>query len=134
MRKELIELADTLVNALKKEGIVIQRYDSYSSNSIYLKLDYGVAYSIRISDHPGKQYLRYRYNIGTDIAEYSEYLGEVTRYFYNISDYDKLLDRILLERSKKLEEYGENTYKKFMLLDRNSNKNKKGFWAQARLV
>ncbi|MBM7715323.1 hypothetical protein JOC94_002310 [Bacillus thermophilus] len=54
-QKELQETADYIIARLKKKGIVIQRYDSYSTNSIYLKLDYGVSNSVRISDHKGKK-------------------------------------------------------------------------------
>lgn len=134
MRKELVVLADMLTKVLKDEGIVIQRYDSYSSNSVYLKLDYGVSYSIRISDHPGKSYLKYRYNIGIDIPEYIEDLDDSKpRYYYNIADYEKMLDRILSERMSKIEKYGMSKYQKFMKSNRRSSKNI-GFWSRARIV
>lgn len=31
--------------------VVIHRLDAYSTNSIYLKFDYGIVNSLRISDH-----------------------------------------------------------------------------------
>lgn len=43
--------------------VLIHRYDAYSTNSVYLKFDYGVANSLRIADHAGKEYLSYRFNI-----------------------------------------------------------------------
>ena len=54
MRNELDNLADYIAKRLISEGFTVQRYNAYTTNSIYLKLDYGVCNSIRISDHPGK--------------------------------------------------------------------------------
>ena len=61
------EIADYLSEELKNNGFTVHRYDGFSTKSIYLKLDYGVCNSIRISDHNGKKYLKYRYNIGEGI-------------------------------------------------------------------
>ncbi|WP_181879268.1 hypothetical protein [Levilactobacillus brevis] len=47
----------------QSQGIKVMRYDAYSTNSVYLKLDYGLLYTLRISDHPGKRYLAYRFNV-----------------------------------------------------------------------
>ena len=65
----LKDLADEICTRLLKEGFIIYRYDAYSSNSVYLKLDFGVSHSIRISDHEGKRHLHYRYNIGSHIKK-----------------------------------------------------------------
>ena len=70
MKRELTALADFITGQLIREGFVVQRYDSCTSDSIYLKLDYGVCNSIRISDHQGKKHLKYRYNIGPFVKEY----------------------------------------------------------------
>lgn len=52
------ELADYLCKRLIAEGFAVQRYDAYKTDSIYLKLDFGVCNSIWISDHLGKRYLK----------------------------------------------------------------------------
>ena len=63
-KKETIKkIADDISRSLLEEGFDILRYDSYSSNSVYLKIDFGVCHTIRISDHPGKKHLHYRYNV-----------------------------------------------------------------------
>lgn len=31
--------------------VLIHRYDAYSTNSVYLKFDYGLGNSLRLSDH-----------------------------------------------------------------------------------
>lgn len=56
-------IADSLTHTLSQAGFTIQRYDASTTDSIYLKLDYGVGNSIRISNHTGKKHLNYRYNI-----------------------------------------------------------------------
>lgn len=54
----ITQVADTLCRRLLSAGFIVHRYDAYSTNSIYLKLDCGVCNSIRISDHTGKSYLK----------------------------------------------------------------------------
>lgn len=60
---KLEEVAKILQRVLLRNGFIIHRYDAYSTNSIYLKLDYGAMNSIRISDHAGKKHLKYKYNV-----------------------------------------------------------------------
>ena len=63
-------IAAAVIDKLKGK-VIIHRYDSFSTNSIYLKFDYGVANSLRISDHDGKKYLKYRFNILQSMASKS---------------------------------------------------------------
>lgn len=44
------KIADSLQRSLINNGFVVQRYNAYSTDNIYLKLDYGVCNSIRVSD------------------------------------------------------------------------------------
>lgn len=83
MRAELNSLAERIISELK-DKVVIHRYDAYSTNSIYLKFDYGVANSLRISDHPGKRHLRYRFNLMAEQAGTPHYVvmnGEFPMHF-----------------------------------------------------
>ena len=59
------DLATEVAQKLVEAGFVVHRYNAYSTQSVYLKLDYGVANSIRISDHKGKEKLSYRYRAQT---------------------------------------------------------------------
>jgi hypothetical protein len=54
--REISAIADAVIKELTAAGFVIQRYDAFSTNSIYLKLDYGLCNSIRISDHRQKAF------------------------------------------------------------------------------
>lgn len=60
------DVTNYLVSQLLDMGFIVHRYDTYSTSSIYLKLDYGVCCGIRIADHPGKKKYCYRFNVIKD--------------------------------------------------------------------
>ena len=133
--KELMKLADTIIKRLKAEGYYLLRYDAYSTDSIYLKLDFGVCNSIRIANHPGKEHLSYRYNIGGYIDRYRCQTGQYQMEFYPISDLVQMLDSIRKNRADKLYRYGREGYERLMLKNSAENaQNTKGFWAKAKTV
>lgn len=129
------ELADYLCEKLIAEGFTVQRYDAYKTNSIYLKLDFGVCNSIRISDHPGKRYLKYRYNIGPFIKKHLyENKGGFPRLYYCQDQAKLLVEQILRDRKSKFEKYGVYRYQKFMQEKKLKNGQNKGFWQRAWIV
>lgn len=133
MNKQLTDIAEEVIQTLKAKGFTIHRYDAYSSNSIYLKLDYGVCNSIRISDHKGKRYLKYRYNL---ILNGSVQLlqDKYPRYYYNQHSVQGMIKRIISDRDQKIEKYGQVAYNNFMQQNNQQSADKKGFWTQAKLV
>ena len=60
------QIAEILIVKLKELGFIVHRYDAYSTDSIYLKLDFGVCCGIRISNHNGKKKYHYRFNVIKD--------------------------------------------------------------------
>lgn len=133
MEKQLNDIADIIIATLKKNGFSIHRYDAYSTNSIYLKLDYGVCNSIRISDHIGKQHLKYRYNV--IINGKNEFVQDkYPRYYYNQDSLNELLSKIILDREQKVSKYGPVAYDRYMRQNNQQSHDKKGFWAQAKLI
>ena len=63
--------------------VLIHRYDAYSTNSVYLKFDYGLGNSLRLSDHTGKAGLNYRFNIITTMKSLGiDTSGEYPRFYY----------------------------------------------------
>lgn len=130
---ELETIAEHMIRVLKDNNVAIQRYDSATTSSIYLKLDYGVAFSIRISNHKGKKHLKYRYNVLLD--EPSHYDAIAQRYYYNQTTVDMMLNHILAERQRKISKYGITNYKNFMINNQKSHaKDKRGFWNQSQLI
>lgn len=131
---DLSAIAQEIISKLKYAGFNILRYDAYSTNSIYLKLDYGVCNTIRVSDHTGKKYLKYRYNLiaGLD-KSYSE-IDKCPRYYYSLSDIDLMIKHIISDRDTKIHKYGVARYIKYMNDNKKNHKGDKGFWSQSYLV
>lgn len=120
---------------LIEEGFVVQRYDAYSTNSIYLKLDYGLCNSIRISDHRGKEHLSYKYNLRSDIKKYYKERDKYVRYYYLFEQRKNLIEHIKYDRRMKIYQLGSiEEYKDLMNIEKNLNSNNKGFWQKAYLV
>lgn len=131
---KLLDIAEYIIQKLLDNDIVIQRYDSMSTSSIYLKLDYGVCNSIRISNHTGKKYLKYRYNLILDCEPHTAMDGYV-RHYFNQNNIDEMLALILKDRKDKITKYGYSNYKDFMKKNQHEHKvDKQGFWRTARLI
>ena len=127
------EVAEYVCGQLEGK-MVIHRYDAYSTNSIYLKFDYGVAGSLRISDHPGKRHLAYRYNIDFSRKHYKiKYSPQgYPRYYYPVSAVDRVISDILDE--KKARAYRYRDYEELVQEAMARSNHEKGFWQQAKLV
>lgn len=133
MKTQLETTAERIISVLKENNVTIQRYDSVTTESIYLKLDYGVAFSIRISNHKGKKHLKYRYNVFLEGK--TQYDPIAHRYYYSKDDVNMMLSNILTERHQKISKYGVTNYKEFMLNNKQAHSSdKRGFWKQAQLV
>lgn len=137
------DAADYLIKKLKAHGFTIMRYDSYGTNSIYLKLDEGVTGSIRISDHRGKKHLKYRYNllIGCRREKHAfnkknpgGYNSVYERYFFPMQDVDMLVAKCLYDRQVRVEKYGWHNYNIFREQNRIKGLQQGGFWSKARYV
>lgn len=117
-----IDIVNTLIPKLLDMNFIVHRYDAYSTSSIYLKLDYGVACGIRIADHPGKKKYHYRFNIIKNFKGDKVILksGLISR-FYDFSELEKLLKDVQEEKQNKLCRYGINNYNKYMEKEKNEN-------------
>lgn len=132
-KKDFKHIALELQNRLLAEGFTIQRYDAYSTRSIYLKLDYGMCNSIRISDHTGKKHLNYMFNLGKNIKTITQDKKDFTRYYYPFDKMDELVNHILRHRLNKKRYYGDS-YSDAVEQTRQKNQTNKGFWSKAYLV
>lgn len=112
--KDFKQLADALTRRFVEEGFVVHRYDAYSTDSIYIKLDWGLCNSIRISDHPGYKHLKYRYNIGSWIKKRRHENDKYPRHYYPTKEADVLISTVLRDRKRRMERYGEDVYRKCM--------------------
>ena len=135
------QAADWLIRELKKQGFVIQKYDAISTKSIYLKLDYGMSNSIRISDHKGHKHLKYRFNVECESAKKPSWKIQngFLRLYFNSSKKQlrQLVLAINMNRSKKILRYGYKKYYECMYInktEKSKNAQEHTFWAQAKEV
>lgn len=133
---EINKMAEEVIAVMKKHGVVVQRYNSYTTNSVYLKFDYGVCNSLRISDHKGKKHLAYRYNLlhGVKKPYTTKTRNGWDMHYYPLNHAHNIAWKILNDRQKKIENYGHAIYQHYMLQNKLNNQNSKGFWQQAVLV
>ncbi|HGO9409079.1 TPA: hypothetical protein ACLBZV_003439 [Bacillus cereus] len=126
--------ADYLVKQFKELGFKVMRYDSYSTNSVYIKLDDGVVGTVRISDHKGKKHLRCKYNLIKGSNRYMRDDKGVKRFFFPMKEIDLLVEKAVFDRVVLIEKYGQDNYNHFMERNRNKGQSSKGFWQQAKYV
>lgn len=134
MKSGLDAIADFIAERLIEEGFTIQRYDACTTDSIYLKLDYGVCNSIRISSHAGKKHLKYRYNIGPHIDKFREIKDKYDRFYYPADKAEDMITKIMEDREIKLSRYGCESYAGYMLKNKSGKVGSPGFWREAVLL
>lgn len=111
----LDDIAEHLTDILISEGIEVLKLRSESTRSIYLKIDYGVCNTIRISDHYSR---RYRYNIGPYIHHFKVERGRYDRYYYQAKRADELARRVLKDRRTLIRRYGRKNYSRYMSMNK----------------
>lgn len=116
------EVANILVSKLLELGFIVHRYNSHSTSSIYLKLDYGLSCGIRIADHPGKKKYSYRFNVIKDYIGNKVIVkdGLICR-FYDFNELDSVLNAVQEEKQQKINKYGLKNYQRYMEKEKKEN-------------
>lgn len=110
-----VDVVNVLIPKLLDMGIIVHRYNAYSTSSIYLKLDFGLTCGIRIADHPGKKKYSYRFNIIKDYVGDKVIIKDgLICYFYNYNELEKVLEAVKKEKQEKINKYGRENYKMYM--------------------
>lgn len=144
MQKEYLEsLANLIIQYVKQYNIHVLRYDSKSTESIYLKFDYGLAGSLRISAHEGYENLKYTFNLIKGLLNpYKESIREnnnlIHRYYYPDAYVLNLAQDIIRYKQYRIDKYGKIKYKNIMehkakytaqkMNQPEKQKNRKSFW------
>lgn len=116
------EITNIIASKLLGMGFVVHRYNSHSTSSIYLKLDYGLSCGIRISDHPGKKKYSYRFNLIKDYVGDKVILKDgLICHFYDFNELNNVLKAIQQEKQQKINKYGLENYKRYMEKEKNEN-------------
>lgn len=116
------EVTNILVSKLLEMGFIVHRYNSHSTSSIYLKLDYGLSCGIRIADHPGKKKYSYRFNVIKDYVGNKVIIkdGLICR-FYDFNELDSVINAVQQEKQQKINKYGLENYQRYMEREKNGN-------------
>ena len=116
------EVANILISKLLDMGFIIHRYNSHSTSSIYLKLDYGLSRGIRIADHPGKKKYSYRFNVIKDYVGNKVILKDgLICNFYDFNELDNVVNAVQKEKQDKINKYGLRNYQIYMKKQENEN-------------
>lgn len=136
----LQELAEKIINYVKSKDISVLRYDSKSSRSIYLKFDYGMAGSLRLSDSISEKDIHYTFNILSCIFDpYKETVvstqgRKCDTYFYPYAMGGHAALDIYRFRNYRVRKYGQAKYKELVEKYKTDESTRKGFWQNAKLV
>ena len=137
MKQSLNDIADAVIEQLRGK-VIIHRYDAYSTNSIYLKFDYGVANSLRISDHNGKRHLAYRFNISESMGNKSSKETHIrngfTMVFYSPAMINACCRDIMAAKADRVERYRDYDAIIEKAKAKAATDRSKGFWHGARLI
>ena len=117
-----------LLRRLDKEGYILHYLQAYSTNSCYIKMDFGVCKSIRIADHKGIEKYEYTFNLMLNL---DKSYTEDERHYYCLDDMEKMIDDINKHKEEIQKEYGFRYYE-FMLKNKKEMENKKGFWEKCK--
>lgn len=136
MKGDMKAIADEIQGKLLDMGFTVHRLDAYTTNSVYLKVDCGVCHTIRVSDHKGKEHLKFRYNIGTFVKKFRSVNDMHRRYYFTVDEVDRLVKFVKYDRVRAIdvlggrEAYGEQV-KRFR---ERGEAMTEGFWTRCREV
>ena len=109
------DVAKILTERLIKLGFVVHRYNSVTTSSIYLKLDFGVCCGIRIADHNGRKRYHYRFNVMKNYKGNRAIKRDgLISYFFDYTEIDEIIKMIQREKVNKVYRYGEKNYLEYM--------------------
>lgn len=116
------EVTNILVSKLLDMGFIVHRYNSHSTSSIYLKIDFGLSCGIRIADHPGKKKYSYRFNVIKDYSGDKVILkDDLICRFYDFNELDSVINAVQQEKQQKINKYGLKNYQRYMEREKNGN-------------
>lgn len=130
-------MAKYIQKQLVDKGFTIQRLDAQTTKSIYLKLDYGLCNSIRISDHSGKKEYSYRFNILKEMPQKSVHYftnGKFPRSFYSFDMVDKMIEDIVARKDEQLIKFGAFIYEALQENEKEKKSGNNRFWNKAKLI
>lgn len=132
--QQIQQAAHFIIDKCERAGIAVMRYDARRTGSIYLKFDDGIIGSMRISDHPSRKRLKYKYNLVLDSKRIKRTAGCHTSYYSGLDDTQWLWRQLSKNYTTHRNRLGSEVYRKLMKKNRETADRTKGFWASAKYV
>jgi hypothetical protein len=108
-------IANKLVIELTELGIKCYIYHTATTGSIYIRFEDIRIGSIRLGDHDGKEKLKYKFNIRSDISrKHKRWLkdGDVWRFYLRQDDWRQIIP-VLQDRFKTVQTWPASKYEYF---------------------
>lgn len=104
-------VANNLVLELNNIGIEAYVWHVATTGSAYIRFNDNRMCSIRLGDHKGRNKLKYKYNLRSDIGKKQwKKDGKVWRFYLPLNMW-KLLIPVLVDRHNKIQDWGESKFK-----------------------
>lgn len=104
--------ANKIINLLKENNVEAYIWHKATTNSIYIRFKDNRIGSIRIADHEGRDKLKYKFNLRSDLhlskAKWQKD-GDLWRYFAPINQYKEMVAQII-NRAKQVSTWEETKY------------------------
>ena len=136
MVERIANIEQLMVEKLLQNGFKVMIYYSRTTRSIYIKVDFGILDTIRISDHDVPKHKRAcEYNIVPDIYSYPQVRMQDGKKFVYATDDDigvTTITTMLLSKRRKIRRmYGKTKYLEHIYDRRQSMQGHDGFWEHA---
>ena len=105
-------IANKLIIELKVLGIQAYIWHKATTGSIYVRFNDNRMCSIRLSDHNGRNKLKYKFNLRSDISSnHKKWVkdGKVWRCYLPLNKWRELLP-ILMDRHNQIQEWNQSKY------------------------
>lgn len=105
------KIANKLIEELGEVGIGAYIWCVATTGSVYVRFEDQRMGSIRIGDHNGRERLKYKYNVRSDVKKRGWVKdGEIWRYFVKHNDWRSLIP-VLEKRKDQVKNWGEAKFK-----------------------
>jgi hypothetical protein len=136
----------TLIKRLKEERFIVQKYKSRSTRSVYLKIDFGLCHSIRISDHLfADMDGRIKYHVVENLPKKEKRMLQQVNEEYKVENLffpmkeeyiEEIVQKIVENRERERRHKGKEGYVDWMYnrycLMKDDAKN--GFWKKSKII
>jgi len=120
-----------LVEKLSVENFTLHLHESIQTNSAHIKMDYGVANSIRVADTPGKTKFGHKFNVIIGLRQSHEKDG---CFYYAPDDLEDMVADLIKNRNTRRNFVGTEQYEKNIENYKIQFSRTTGYWANAKLV